>query len=58
MEDLLAKACISSTVHNGIDDEDALMFSVTVKGARYLRIYQMQALSGGDENIQKQPAAK
>ncbi|HEV8405615.1 MAG TPA: hypothetical protein VGQ13_06895 [Nitrososphaera sp.] len=34
--DLLAKGYITSSMHDGVEDGDAEMFSLTVKGARYV----------------------
>ncbi len=36
MSDLLAKGYIASSLHDSIEDGDARMFSLTVKGARYV----------------------
>jgi hypothetical protein len=36
MGDLLAKGYLASSLHDDIEDGDAQMFSLTIKGARYV----------------------
>lgn len=36
MRDLMAKGYVTSSVHDGVEDGDAQMFSLTQEGARYV----------------------